>query len=288
MRNFYIKPGMILRLGREGENLARRLIYDFSRWRDTFGDGIVQLIVQRPGEDTPYPVALKIEGETAVWEVTNADTAIPGSGKAEFQYFVGDALEKSETFATNILDALGAAGAEAPEPAQDWVNKVLSAANRVESAAIHQPTIIDSTWWVWNPDTGVYEDTGEAASAFTVTVTADPDAGFVADKTSAEIYAAYTAGMSVHAIVPEQNLSLPLVRCSEGVAEFYAVTGGNAQFNVLTIYGSEVGMMGGAVNPETPDEEYVQLLIETDMLPAVYNADGKILTDSNGNVVLRY
>ena len=164
-------------------------------------------------------------------------------------------------------------------------SRILAAANRAESAAIHQPTIIDSTWWIWNPETGVYEDTGEGASAFAVTINTDT---MTADKTSAEIYAAYTAGMSVHAIVPEQNLSLPLVRCSEDVAEFYAVTGGNAQFNVLTIYGSEVGIMGGAVNPETPDEEYVRMLIDTDMLPAVYNADGAILTDENGNVILRY
>lgn len=285
MRNFYIKPGMILRLGREGENLARRLIYDFSRWRDTFGDGIVQLIVQRPGEDTPYPVALKIEGETAVWEVTNADTAIPGSGKAEFQYFVGDTLEKSETFATNILDALGAAGAEAPEPAQDWVNKVLSAANRVESAAIHQPTIIDSTWWVWNPETGVYEDTGEVASAFAVTI---DSAAMTANKTNAEIYAAYTAGMSVHVVDVTAGLSLPLVTCDASYAEFCGLIAGGTRQATVTIINDELGVMGGAIGGETPDEEYVQMLIETDMLPAVYNADGKILTDSSGNVVLRY
>lgn len=311
MRNFYIKPGMILRLGREGENLARRLIYDFSRWRDTFGDGIVRLIVQRPGEDTPYPVALKIEGETAVWEVTNADTAIPGSGKAEFQYFVGDTLEKSETFTTNILDALGAAGAEAPEPAQDWVNEILQAANRAESAAIQQPVIINDTWWIWNPEAGVYEDTGVAAqgevgpkgdtgpqgiqgergpqgekgetgatgpqgdtgatgpqgpvgetgpagpqgpagvdSNFYVTLDSN---AMTADKTNAEIYAAYTAGMGVHIVDIAAGLSLPLVACDGAYAEFCGLIGGGTRQMTVTIINDEVGVMGGSITPPDPD-----------------------------------
>ena len=36
------------------------------------------------------------------------------------------------------------------------------------------------------------------------------------------------------------------------------------------------------------DAETLNLLIEEDMLPAVRNADGAILTDQNGNIVLRY
>ena len=40
---------------------------------------------------------------------------------------------------------------------------------------------------------------------------------------------------------------------------------------------------------ESEDEtSQLSLLIETDMLPAVYNADGKILTDENGKIILRY
>ena len=36
------------------------------------------------------------------------------------------------------------------------------------------------------------------------------------------------------------------------------------------------------------DAETLNLLIEEDMLPAVHNAGGGILTDQNGNIVLRY
>lgn len=44
------------------------------------------------------------------------------------------------------------------------------------------------------------------------------------------------------------------------------------------------------VEEEDPDTDTSQLslLIETDMLPAVHDADGKILTDENGKIILRY
>ena len=45
----------------------------------------------------------------------------------------------------------------------------------------------------------------------------------------------------------------------------------------------EFAKRGGAT-----DAEALNLLIEEDMLPAVRNADGAILTDQNGNIVLRY
>ena len=36
------------------------------------------------------------------------------------------------------------------------------------------------------------------------------------------------------------------------------------------------------------DAETLNLLIEEDMLPAVHTTDGEILTDQNGNIILRY
>lgn len=41
-------------------------------------------------------------------------------------------------------------------------------------------------------------------------------------------------------------------------------------------------------NLEWNDAETLNLLIEEDMLPAVHTADEAILTDQNGNIVLRY
>lgn len=36
------------------------------------------------------------------------------------------------------------------------------------------------------------------------------------------------------------------------------------------------------------DEETIEMLIEADLLPAVSTPSGAVLTDQNGNVVLRY
>lgn len=42
------------------------------------------------------------------------------------------------------------------------------------------------------------------------------------------------------------------------------------------------------ISEEAINTKVFNLLIEEDMLPAVRNADGSILTDQNGNIVLRY
>ena len=42
------------------------------------------------------------------------------------------------------------------------------------------------------------------------------------------------------------------------------------------------------ISEEAINTKAFNLLIEEDMLPAVRNADGSILTDQNGNIVLRY
>lgn len=49
-----------------------------------------------------------------------------------------------------------------------------------------------------------------------------------------------------------------------------------------------VEQTGGGGSGMPTDMELLADLIETDMLPAICNTDGKILTDENGKIVLRY
>ena len=168
MNVYLVKTGSILPLGKQGENLARKIQFDISRWISSFGPGTVQLLHQRSGDEAPYPVAVEQEGNLAVWTVTNADTASAGTGRAELQYYVGDALAKSETWMTKVLAALGPAGETPPEAQQGWVDQVLQAgtvateaAEKAVNAAVRQPIVgSNGNWWTWDLEAGAYVDTG--------------------------------------------------------------------------------------------------------------------------------
>lgn len=67
--------------------------------------------------------------------------------------------------------------------------------------------------------------------------------------------------------------------------------GGNADLTgVVRSVNDKTPDENGNVEIETiPDElEQIALLVELDMLPAIQDANGAILTDENGNVILRY
>ena len=168
MNVYRVKTGSILPLGKQGENLAKQIQFDLSRWISSFGPGTVQLLHQRNGDEAPYPVAVEQEGDCAVWTVTNADTAAAGTGRAELQYYVGDALAKSETWMTKVLAALGPAGEMPPEAQQGWVDQVLQAgtvateaAEKAANASVRQPIVGgNGNWWTWDLEAGAYVDTG--------------------------------------------------------------------------------------------------------------------------------
>ena len=136
IKTIHAEHGRPLNLGREGENNAGQVIFDFARWINLYGPGTVQLLVQRTGETTPYPAALTVDGSTATWVITAADTAVPGRwGKAELRYIVGDTLAKSETWTTIVTDALGEPSGTPPEAQQGWVDQVLRAGADVQETA---------------------------------------------------------------------------------------------------------------------------------------------------------
>ena len=61
MEFYRVKTGSILPLGKQGENLAKQIQFDLSRWISNFGPGTVQLLHQRSGDEAPYPVAVERE-----------------------------------------------------------------------------------------------------------------------------------------------------------------------------------------------------------------------------------
>ena len=126
MVDIHAHPGGSLAIGRRGENEARRVVFDFSAWRRHYGEGTVQLLHQRAGDESPYPCALTVEGDTAYWLIQAADVAKAGWGSAQLHYYVGDTLAKSAIWRTVTADALGDPSETPPEPQQGWVDKMLA------------------------------------------------------------------------------------------------------------------------------------------------------------------
>ena len=172
MKLFNVHHGSTVNLGREGENLARQIVFDVAEWQRVYGPGTVQLVAKRAGEQAIYPVAVTMKDRFACWTVTNADTAKKGRGYCELQYYSGDTLVKSETWLTFVADALGEPTADPPEPFEGWVEQVLAAgteaaesARRAEQAATKNPKISEAgTWLVWDSAAGEYRDTGVNAA----------------------------------------------------------------------------------------------------------------------------
>lgn len=130
------RSNMTLPLGREGENLAREIVFDISDWQAEYGQGTVSLIAQRPCDDAPYPCAITTDGSTVIWVITAADTAWHGNyGECELQYRVDDVLVKSETWCTSIFNAMGEPSDTPPEPQKAWVDRVLQAGADAQAAA---------------------------------------------------------------------------------------------------------------------------------------------------------
>ena len=157
--------GRTLALGREGENLARQIVFDISAWREAYGQGTVSLIAKRHGDAEPYPCNITVDGDTVTWPITSADTACPDFGICELRYAVDEVLVKSEMWRTFVADSLGTPSPTPPEPQKAWVDKVLEAGQTAVDASAHSPQISDGgTWLVWDAEAGAYVDTGVKAS----------------------------------------------------------------------------------------------------------------------------
>lgn len=115
-------------LGRMGENLARKIVFDISAWITTYGDGQAVLIHQRPQDAIPFPVAIEQHETEVWWPVTKIDTASSaGTGQCELQYYVGDTLVKSKSFITFVEESMGLPSEEEPPaPGQGWVDQIIA------------------------------------------------------------------------------------------------------------------------------------------------------------------
>ena len=156
-----------IKLGRRGENQARKVVFDvLGKWREGYGEGVASLIVQRNGDAQPYPVTVTEEDGTLVWLVSSVDTAVAGEGAAELRYTVGDTIVKSQIYKTRVRETLEDSGETPPPAYQSWVDEVLQAAADAETAVSKMPYVDETTgrWFKWDAAAGAFADTGVAAT----------------------------------------------------------------------------------------------------------------------------
>lgn len=126
-------PGKLIMLGKQGENLAREVVFDVSGVRAEFGDGAFRLSAKRPGESDAYPATITETGDTVVWVLTGADTQNAGRGQCELAYYAGETRLKTWTYDTAIAKSL--TGSPKTDPYDEFLDEV----NRLAAeAAISQ------------------------------------------------------------------------------------------------------------------------------------------------------
>ena len=127
-------PAIIIPICDQGENNASVVEINLAPLISKFGDGTAQALFRRPSDTDPYPIVLQRQDNTAVWTVSEGDTAQAGYGRLQVSWYVGDTTALSKIFTVLVQKSL-TSGKNPPNPAQPWVNEVLQAAVDAEQSA---------------------------------------------------------------------------------------------------------------------------------------------------------
>lgn len=120
--------------GVQNENDASCVKFDYSDWKEEYGDGILSMRIQRREDDDPYPVLLTVstdpdDGENVmVWSISDVDTAQIGKHKAQLTYTVDGVRKKTTVFLYRIVRSV-VSGDTVPDPYDDWLEDLESMAS---------------------------------------------------------------------------------------------------------------------------------------------------------------
>lgn len=109
-------------LGRQGEHGVTQVVFDLSGYIKTYGDGVAQLTVKRPGDQQEYMGVLTQTGTTAVWEIGPEWTELAGQGYCYLHWHVDDDHAKPVVYKTMVQESQSAC--DAPEPQVGYLDRV--------------------------------------------------------------------------------------------------------------------------------------------------------------------
>lgn len=98
--------GCVLNIGKQGENLARAVEFDITKWQEEYGAGSAQLIVQRNGDESAYHASITERDGIVTWAITSADTAKSGYGSAELLYATDDVTAKGTVLTVYVAPSV--------------------------------------------------------------------------------------------------------------------------------------------------------------------------------------
>ena len=116
----------LIELGHQTENDVCEIQFDVTDWLADYPEGVFTITYIRPTETAVYPVAagdLAVStvdnAEVLTWTVSDAVTAIAGSGSIVVKLTEGDKVKTTGTVQTITLEG-HAATTDPPSPMQAW------------------------------------------------------------------------------------------------------------------------------------------------------------------------
>lgn len=111
-------------IGHSGENEVVRVQFPLDEFEAEFPNGRASLYVQRFGDKDAYPAVIDIEGTSAYWTITSADSAKPGHVRCELQWIVDDIIVKSDIYGFYFLKAIDVGQEPPDEPTKRWTDRI--------------------------------------------------------------------------------------------------------------------------------------------------------------------
>lgn len=122
-----------LNLGRADENVAVRIEIDLSWFLSQEPAATAHINVENPS-GTEYTPTTSMDGTKLIWDVTDADNTIEGTGRAQLTVTgPGGEVLKSAVAVTRIGHSIRGKG-PAPDPVQNWMDDAVAKLAAVENA----------------------------------------------------------------------------------------------------------------------------------------------------------
>lgn len=145
-----------IQLGVQGENGATNVEFDARPWFREYPGGTVSAVARRDSDPAPYPLTLDVAEGTAVWHVSDTDTAKSGEGAVELTMTSGGVRVRSLTFKTLVTASLTDAPVD-DDAWHGWLDKAVVKVDETVQSAQRKTAEVDEEW------TGLKADVTEKA-----------------------------------------------------------------------------------------------------------------------------